>query len=189
MTMTEPALVEVPMPAEAYRHPKTRRLLGGILDTGGDLPSLEDLAVCTTRLPAFRCACGERHLRLVWPSGLTEWQTPDGCYIMETRTLLIEWAPGGCFATERRDRVVWPERAAFPVRVEPLSETGQIAVADAEGLRAMVEADTVEALVEYAREGNERDFRDLAAMSGVPRAQLDELWQGTRARLHPRGAA
>lgn len=195
----------VSMPAAAVSHvrlvPRWQRQynvtdLGEVTDVIRLVPPL-----CHTRLPAFVCTCGERRLLLEWPDGRREWQTEDGRYVLEMPQYRVEYSDQGrrrrllFLSADGPPRVVdhWTERTASnfflrepvrfePVRVDPLPG-GQIGVTDGDGLRAMVEADTVEALVEYARAGNERDFRDLAAMSGVPLAQLDKLWQGTRARL------
>lgn len=48
---------------------------------------------------------------------------------------------------------------------------------------AHVPDDTVATLLDYARTGNEADFRWLAAASGVRPERIDELWTGTRARV------
>lgn len=48
---------------------------------------------------------------------------------------------------------------------------------------AHVPDDTVATLLDYARAGNETDFRWLAAASGVRPERIDELWAGTRARV------
>ena len=215
----------VSMPAGAVSHvrliPRWETLAPGILEF---VPPL-----CSTRLPAFVCACGERRLLLEWPDGRREWQTDDGRYVLETPRYQVEYSDRGrprrlLFLSDNGPpRLVgfgWTERAAsnfylrepargsdrcslcgdtFPIHSDrtrtcpgrgiAVEVPEAFPVMDVYGLRAVVEADTVEALLDYAREGNERDFRDLAAMSGVPLAQLDKLWQGTRARLHQGGAA
>jgi hypothetical protein len=43
--------------------------------------------------------------------------------------------------------------------------------------------DHVKTLVDLARQGREQDFRDLGAMLGVAKDQLDDLWLGTMARV------
>ena len=172
--------LKVYMPAAAVSHvrlvPRWETLAPGILEF---VPPL-----CSTRLPAFVCACGERRLILEWPDGHQEWNSEDGQLLfcrVRRHGLVIE----SVFRLSR-GRVL----AFVPSEAEPTTDPEPLVVEDAHGdLRAIVEADTVETLLDYARAGNEPDFRDLAAMSGVPLAQLDELWQGTRARLHQGGAA
>lgn len=43
--------------------------------------------------------------------------------------------------------------------------------------------DLVETLVDLAKQGDEGQFRELAAMRGVPVADLDAMWEGTVARM------
>jgi hypothetical protein len=52
-------------------------------------------------------------------------------------------------------------------------------VSEYENLR---DDDTIQTLLNLARTGRERDFRDLAAMVGVEQERIDELWLGTKAR-------
>lgn len=49
--------------------------------------------------------------------------------------------------------------------------------------QSTVPADTIETLVDLAREGNRDDFMFLAGASGVRPEQHEELWAGTRKRL------
>jgi hypothetical protein len=43
--------------------------------------------------------------------------------------------------------------------------------------------DTVATLVDLARDGDRETFVEIAAMNGVRKDRLEELWDGTRKRL------
>jgi hypothetical protein len=51
-----------------------------------------------------------------------------------------------------------------------------------------VHPDHVEVLLDLARTGHEAEFKELAGAVGVPRKDLDDMWQGTTSRLHRKEA-
>lgn len=51
--------------------------------------------------------------------------------------------------------------------------------------QSQVPADTIETLVELARQDRYEDFVALAGAVGVAKAEWDELWRGTRLRTSP----
>ena len=45
-------------------------------------------------------------------------------------------------------------------------------------------SEQVKTLIALAKEGKKDDFKDLGRAVGVPEHHLEELWQGTRSKLH-----
>ena len=81
-------------------------------------------------------------------------------------------------------RVDWwePRAALIPPFPPPRAHQAQPREVAGE-IESAVAADHVPILLDMARLGQERDFKDLAGCLGVPLEDLDAMWQGTVARL------
>lgn len=107
---------------------------------------------------------------------------------METTSLFLaalraEWARHSLIDTQilqsawesinRAYWPVWPHANQNPVFSVPIEGDDE----------SCVPANTIDVLVDFARNGLKQDFYDLAGCAGVPAKQHDELWTGTRRRL------
>lgn len=127
---------------------------------------------------------------------LPPWAWPDEIvpvpYPAEQRPLNTAWWPTFGFAVVislEQLRALFPDPFAPPSRFfvtfdpvgEPFHVPPSIPVAGDE--ESHVAPETIEALVDLARQDRHADFVTLAGAVGVAKAKWDELWRGTRARV------